>query len=138
MSARDYDRFHTQLLELRGRRSFVTLATNSIKVHIDEDKRNGTFLWLDPPWEFRRGGTVIETSASCPHYTEPDYKSRFCSWGSRFQPIFENTIREIIASLNGSLQVTFEGGYEIFLPQDDSVQTDCWYDHWYYREPDKA
>jgi hypothetical protein len=87
MSARDYDRYHHRLPALRGRKSFVTLATNSIKLHIDEDKRDGTFLWLDPPWEFRREDTIIETSSSCPHYTEPDYERRFRSWGERFQPI---------------------------------------------------
>jgi hypothetical protein len=138
MSARDYALYHKQLPQLHGRRSFVTLATNSIKVHIDEAKRNGTFLWLDPPWEFRRDDSLIETSDSCPHYTEPDYNFRFASWGSRFQPIFESTIRDIVAAPDGSLKITFESGYDIFLPQDDSVQTDCWYDHWYYREAAKA
>ena len=58
--------------------------------------------------------------------------------GERFQPIFENAIRDIVATPNGSLHVTFENGYEAFLPKDDSVETDSYYDHWYYREPGKA
>jgi hypothetical protein len=131
MSAQDYRLYHDKLSALRGRKCFVTMATNSIKVHIDEDKKNGIFLWLDPPWEFRKDGIVIETSASCPDHTESDYERRFRLWGSRFEPIFDSKIRDITAAPSGSLQITFTDGYEVFLPEDPSVQTDSWYDHWY-------
>lgn len=138
MSAKDYQLYHQKLPALQGRKCFLLLATNSIKLHIDETKKNGTFLWLDPPWEFRRGGTVIETSASCPYYTEPDYERRFRLWGSRFAPVFESTIRGIAASPNGGLQITFSDGYEVILPEDQCNQTDSWYDHWYFTEPERA
>jgi len=138
MSARDYEHYRQSLPALRGRKSSVTLAANSIKLHIDEDKENGTFLWLDPPWEFRRDGAVIETAATCPDHTEPDYEPRFQSWCERFEPIFDSTIRDIAATPDGSLQVTFEDRYEVFLPANDSAQSDSWYDHWYYREPKKT
>jgi hypothetical protein len=134
VSARDYDRYHRFLSALKGRRSFVTVATNSIKVHIDKDKKGGIFLWLDPPWEFRKNGTFIETAATYPDHAEPDYERRFELWGNRFKPIFANTIEEVTASPEGSLLIKFEGGYEMFLPGDDSVQTDVWYDHWYFRD----
>jgi hypothetical protein len=138
MSARDYDLYQRELSPLRGRRCFVTLATNSIKLHIDENKKKGTFLWLDPPWTFCRNGILIESSASCPDHSEPDYKSRFRRWCSRFDSIFETTINDLTATPDGALEIAFDGGHEIVLPADQSKQTDSWYDHWYFRDPEKG
>ncbi len=138
MSARDYHLYHKKLPALEGRRCFVTLATNSIKLHIDEVKKDGTFLWLDPPWEFRKDGAVIESSASCPNHTEQDYERCFHDWGARFQPIFESIIYGLTADPNGGLQVMLSDGYQIILPEDQSSETESWYDHWYYTEPKNA
>jgi hypothetical protein len=107
MSARDYHLYHNKLPALGGRRCFVTLATNSIKLHIDEVKKDGTFLWLDPPWEFRKDGAVIESSASCPDHTEQNYERCFHDWAAPFQPIFESIICGLTADPNGGLQVCF-------------------------------
>ena len=79
MSSRDYQRHHAQLSALRGRKAFATLATNSIKLHIDANKKEGTYLWIDPPWEFYRENVLVGSSASCPDHTLPDYDARCVS-----------------------------------------------------------
>ena len=136
MSARDYQRHHEQLSALKGRRAFATLATNSIKLHIDENKKDGTYLWIDPPWEFYRDDTLVESSDSYPDDTIPDHGARVQNWFSRFDPIYETAIAEIAATPDGGLQIQFFGGGEILVPGDNS-ERDLWYDHWYYKDPNR-
>jgi hypothetical protein len=138
MSARDYELYHRRLKALQGRKSFVTLATNSIKLHIDENKKNGTYLWLDPPWEFRRHAKTVESSYSCPDHTDSDYAPRFRRWCRRFDSMSESTIATITATPDGALQIAFTSGEELVLPANETKQPDSWYDHWYYNEPAKA
>ena len=137
MSSRDYERYHDNLSTLQGRRAFATLATNSIKLHIDENKKDGEFLWIDPPWEFYREGILLESSASYPDETATDYDQRVQQWFTKFDPIHETAIAELTASPDGSLQIRFFGGGEIFVPSDES-ERELWYDHWYYRDARKA
>lgn len=135
MSSRDYEINQKFLPPLKGRKSFVTLATNSIKLHIDDDGKSGTYLWIDPPWVFGDDGKMIESSETCPDYSEPEYKARFKMWGEKFAPVFENFIADIDASPNGRLSIVFADGYRLIVPAVNSdTQEKSWYDHWYYSE----
>jgi hypothetical protein len=138
MSARDYERYHDNLSTLQGRKAFATLATNSIKLHIDENKKDGEFVWIDPPWEFYRDGNLVESSDSYPSDGVPDYDERVRQWFSGFDSIYETAIAEIAASPDGALEIRFFGGGEIFVPSDESVRDDLWYDHWYYKDAQRA
>jgi len=135
MSARDYKEFHARLPTLVGRKCFVTLAANSLKLYIDHDKNGGTYLWIDPPWQFGRDGEIIESSSSCPHHEEEDYERRFHAWCSGFEITRGGMIQKIRASSDGSLWIHLSGGYEFFAPgefiPDDSPS---WFDHWYFHE----
>jgi hypothetical protein len=135
MPSRDYMEFSTQLPALVGRKCFLTLATNSVKLHLDENRKGGTFLWIDPPWQFGRAGEIIESSASCPHYEEEHYERKFRAWCSKFAPVGECVIEKIEASSDGTLWVHLGDGYAFFVPKefipDDPLS---WYDHWYLRK----
>ena len=135
MSDRDVSKFKNRLLLLVGWQCFVTPATNSIKLHIDENKKVGTFLWMDPPWQFVKGEFVIESSDSCPHYREEGYEQKFRVWCDSFAPVQGRLIVEMDALPNGSLWIRLEGGHAFYLdaevvPHDP----DSSYDHWYLRE----
>lgn len=135
MSSRDYQEFSAQLPALVGRKCFLTLATNSVKVHLDENTRGGTFLWIDPPWQFGCEGEIIASSASCPHYEETDYERMYQEWRSKFIPASESRIESIEASPDGSLWVHLSDGYAFFVPKE-FIPDDPpgWYDHWYLRK----
>lgn len=135
MSARDYKEFHAQLPALVGRKCFVTLATNSLKLHIDQDKMGGTYLWIDPPWQFGRDGEIIESSASCPHHEEEDYEKRFRAWSSGFEITRGGVIQKVQASPDGSLRIHLSDGYAFFAPKE-FVPDDppSWFEHWYFQE----
>ncbi|HTL69272.1 MAG TPA: hypothetical protein VL200_16520 [Lacunisphaera sp.] len=135
MPARDYKEFHAQLPSLVGRKCFVTLATNSLKLHIDHDKKGGTYLWVDPPWQFCRDGEIIESSASCPHHEEEDYEQRFHAWSSRFGITRGSVIQKIQASPDGSLWIHLSDDYAFFAPKE-FIPDDpsSWFDHWYFHE----
>ena len=137
MSSRDYQRHHAQLSALRGRKAFATLATNSIKLHIDANKKEGTYLWIDPPWEFYRENVLVGSSASCPDHTLPDYDARVRQWFDQFGSLYDTAIADATASPDGSLEIRFFGGGELFVPPDAS-ERDLWYDHWYYKDGAKA
>ena len=135
MSSRDYQLYHTSLPALAGRKSFVTLATNSIKLHIDKDEKKGTYLWIDPPWAFGRAETLIESSETCPDHKDPEYGLKFEAWGSRFEPVFQSSITRIESEPSGRLTVFFEGEYELVVPALRPVHArDSWYDHWYFTD----
>jgi len=68
MSSRDYARFGDQLEKITGRKCYITLATNSIKLHIDENKKYGKYLWIDPHWELRKDGEIIESDQTYPNH----------------------------------------------------------------------
>lgn len=138
MSARDYAEHHLELPSLEGRLCFLSLATNSVKLHIDENKCDGTFLWIDPPWQFGRHGKVIESSDSCPFHEDDGYDRKFAEWCSRFAPAFDTRIESIEALPDGSLWISLALGYAFFVPPeflpDDPP---LWYDHWYLRKEPK-
>lgn len=135
MSARDYAENSAELPALVGRKCFVTLATNSVKLHIDRDQKGGTFLWIDPPWQFGRGEELIESSASCPHYEEERYEERFREWGRHFKPVRESVIEKIDASPDGGLRIGLADGFTFLIPSDFIPEDDpWWYDHWYVRK----
>lgn len=135
MSFRDYAEHHLELPSLVGRPCFLSLATNSVKLHIDENKSDGTYLWIDPPWQFGRHGEVIESSDSCPFHEDDGYDRKFAEWCSRFAPAFDTRIESIEALPDGSLWISLVQGYAFFVPTeffpDDPP---LWYDHWYLRK----
>lgn len=138
MSSRDHQRHQDQLSALQGRRAFATLATNSIKLHIDENKKDGTYLWIDPPWEFYRDGAFVESSETYPDEGVPDSDALVKQWFTRFDSIYETTIADADSSPDGGLQIRFFGGGEILVPPSASERDDLWYDHWYYKDRQRA
>src|ERR1700721_87915 len=105
MSARDYTQHRHELAALIGRKCFLTLATNSIKLHIDENKKGGAFLWIDPPWQFGRDGDILESSNSYPDHQEAGCEEKHRTWCSRFGPVYETLIEKIDAQPDGSLWI---------------------------------
>jgi hypothetical protein len=139
MSARDYLLYDSFLPALVGRKSFLTLATNSIKLHIDQNKKAGTYLWIDPPWAFVKTVLWIESSQSCPDYQRPDYRRRFKDWCARFSPISASEIVNIEANPSGRLLIEFHDSYRLVIPAawyDDEAHP-SWYDHWYYTDANR-
>lgn len=136
MPSRDYLSYHAKLPALIGKQVFATLATNSIKLHVGENKKSGSYLWIDPPWAFGSGDDIIESSDSCPDYKSGDYESKFRQWVSRFSPIFTSSIMDIEADVTGQLSIALSDGYRIFAPEISSSadDSDLWYDHWYYKD----
>ncbi|BCU77615.1 hypothetical protein [Luteolibacter sp. LG18] len=132
MSATDFENHGADVPQLIGRRCFLTLATNSLKLHIDADKKGGIYLWIDPPWQFGKDGEIIESSASYPF--EGD-KEGFTHWTSRFAPIRESRFEQIEAQPDGSLWITLADDYQIFVPKEfiprEPDDAFSWYDHWY-------
>ena len=138
MSERDYNKYHHNLHGLAGRRTYLSLATNSIKIHIDEVRKGGTYIWIDPPWEFQKNGKSIASSASCPQHEEDDYGDKFEKWCSQFEPIFESCIQTIEVKPTGSLRIRLRHGYEIVVSDDFLSERELlWYDHWYYSDRNK-
>lgn len=132
-SNRDALKYGEELTSLVGRNCSLSLATNSLKIHLDERERGSSYLWIDPPWELRIGSKVVQTADSCPRHTEEDYKARFESWCD-LNPIREGVIEEIQTDPTGSLSISLKGGYSIYVPneyyRDDPPMH---YDHWYLR-----
>lgn len=135
MSARDYKEHQHNLQTLVRKRCFLTLAANSVKLHIDENKEGGAFLWIDPPWQFGRGDKIIESSASCPHHEDEDYEEKLGAWRSGFTPAFETFIEKIEAPPDGSLWIRLTGDYAFYVPSEFIPdETTSWYDHWHFRK----
>lgn len=136
MSSRDHDKYGAMLDQLAGRKCFLTLATNSLKLHLDENKPYGSYLWIDPPWQFGRHEEIIESSLNHPHHEDENYARDHQTWSSHFTPLRENVIEEIESSPDGSLWIRFSKDYAIFVPagqasQDPDEDNMWWYDHWY-------
>ena len=74
---------------------------------------------------------VAQTPESLPDDTIAGYDDRVQQWFARFDPIHDTAIADLTASPDGSLQIRFFGGGEIFVPSDESEREDLWYDHWY-------
>jgi hypothetical protein len=111
----------------------ATVAANSLKLHIDENRKNGTYLWIDPPWQFEQGGKLIRTSATCPHHEQADYESVFTEWVRGLQPLLNTRITEVVAGVDGSLALRFEHEYSLVVPPDPTPgDEEDWYDHWYF------
>jgi hypothetical protein len=137
VSARDYQLYHTLLPALVGRKSFITLAANSIKLHIDENKKGGIYLWIDPPWVFGKNNVLIESSESCPDYRAPNYRRLFSDWVARFSAISGSEIVRIAAKPSGRLSIRFRHSYSLIAPASfDEHGEPSWYDHWYYADPE--
>jgi len=133
MSTRDYKENHELLPPLEGRRCSLTLAANTIKLHIDENRKGGDYIWIDPPWALLRDGATIATSASYPDPEDEDYQRRHVEWGSQFDDVFESHIHQISATAEGALRIELDDGYAFDAPADpfESEEEDDWYDHWY-------
>lgn len=120
MSASDYTAYAHKLPLLAGRCCSVSLATNSLKLHIDENKKDGSYLWIDPPWQFGLNDTLIDEAWTCPHHEDEGYKESFKAWREQFASISDSTILSIDAVPDGTLQMRFERGYCLLVPADQT------------------
>lgn len=132
MSIRDYKRDRENLSKLVSRPAFVTLAVNSIKLHIDKNIKNGTYIWIDPPWQFGQGDQLITSSSDCPSHKVKNYENRFKSWLNYFGPVFSTTLEKAQAKSNGSIELRLAGNYRIISAPSNLMSDDeMWYDDWY-------
>jgi hypothetical protein len=133
VSTRDYIRFAAALPALVGRACLATVAANSLKLHIDENRKDGTYLWIDPPWQFQHVGELIRSSATCPHHEQAEYESLFAEWARGLRPLSNTRILEVKAEVDGGLVLRFEHEYSLVVPADPSPgDEEDWYDHWYF------
>lgn len=143
MTARDYHLNHAKLASLEGRKCFLTMVTNSIKLHIDRNERDGTYLWIDPPWVFGTLDAEVASSQTCPDSHDADYEAKFKQWGEQFTPMYENAIDHFETTQRGRLVVFFASGHVLLSPAIEGTKEERgWYDHWYVsrkpgRSPDK-
>lgn len=106
-----------------------------MKLHIDENKKNGTFLWIDPPWQFGRDEDIIESSASYPDHEEAGYEEKHRAWCSQFEPAYSTLIEKIDARPDGSLWIFLRDRYAFYIPPEFIPEDPpSWYDHWYFRK----
>ena len=113
-----------------------TIACNSIKLRFGcEISVKGTsYIWIDPPWEFRLNNKVITNAYDCPHFEEPDYKETFELWCSQFSPLNKAILSNAIFSSNGDLTLEFEHGYNLLVPYEEAdPDEEEFYEHWYAR-----
>jgi hypothetical protein len=132
MSKRDHRRDSSRVRTFAGRRCFLSVAVNSLKFHIGRRQKAGTFVWVDPPWQFGKGNDLITTSADCPDGDSKRHESRFRKWCAVFSPLYQTTLEDATSSPDGVLTLKFSGGYKVvtssdFIPSDQKL----WYDHWY-------
>jgi hypothetical protein len=133
MSSRDYIRHAAALRTLVGRACLATVAANSLKLHIDENRKGGTYLWIDPPWVFERAGELIRSSATCPYHEQSEYESLFAEWARGLLPLLNTRILEIDGRPDGRLVLRFEREYSLVVPADQELADDeDRYDHWYF------
>ena len=132
MSKRDYRRDARRLREFDGKRCFISVATNSLKLHLGRRQRSGTFIWIDPPWELSHGSDTVTTSADCPDSAKKSQEARFSRWCTLFAPLYRTTLASAVPKSDGSLTLHFAGGYELFTPSHFIPHLQkLWYDHWY-------
>jgi hypothetical protein len=135
MSKRDYRRDRRQIAELQGKRCFLTLAMNSVKLHINKNQKNGLFIWIDPPWQFGQGDELIAASATYPQWKKRSYQEKHDEWCGLFKPIFKSTLERVAPHSDGSLDLVFKRDYRIFVPkQFIPSEMNSWYDHWYVQK----
>jgi hypothetical protein len=132
MSSRDYIRYSAALPALVGRVCLATVAANSLKLHIDENRKHGSYLWIDPPWEFMHGESLVRSSRTCPHHELPEYENLFAEWTRGLNPLLSTRILLLDAHEDGTLRLQFERGYSLVAPADAEFgDEEGWYDHWY-------
>jgi hypothetical protein len=134
-SNRDALKYGKDLPALVGCDCFLSLACNSLKIHLGKREKGGSYFWIDPPWEFRIGDKIVQTADACPHHAEEDYEVRFRSWCD-LNPISEGVIEDIQTDSNSSLSILIKGGYSIHVPTEyypDPDDEPMHYDHWYLR-----
>jgi len=135
MSARDYAENHALLPSFEGRQCFLTLATNTAKLHIDKNQKDGTYIWIDPPWSLTKDRAVVCSASSYPDHQAENYQNLHEEWCSGFDNVRESRIESIEAAEGGALRIEIEGGFAFEAPADtwQSDDADDWYDHWYVR-----
>ena len=134
MSKKDHDEYGNILFSFEGHKCFTSIVTNSIKLHIDERKSDGAYIWIDPPWSFIKNDAVITSASDCPHYEEENYKQLFSDWLFNFEPIFSTSIKNINCSIDNDLTIRLDKDYALFIPNTNYEEDEeSWYDHWYCR-----
>ncbi|GEP40993.1 hypothetical protein [Brevifollis gellanilyticus] len=134
MSANDYRRDGGKLHQWIGHPWSLTLACNSIKLHRSENRKKGDYLWIDPPWQFGIGQTLITDSASYPIPDEQQFQAFEQSWWEHFRPVLGSSVESIRAQEDGELDIIFSTGHRLHVPGDQTPgDHPDWYDHWYVR-----
>jgi hypothetical protein len=127
MSQRDIDQNRDTTLSFKGRRCFASLHTNSIRVRIDDNEKQGRYIWIDPPWVFSRERDEITSSEG---YSE-DTEHSFGEWCELFEPLRDTVLEQFEEGEQGAATFIFRGGYRLFVPDDGEREEDMDYDHWY-------
>lgn len=132
MSRKDHSEYGDILSSFEGYQCFTSVATNSIKLHINERKSHSSYIWIDPPWSFLQNDIIITSASDCPHYEEDNYKQLFSDWLANFEPIFSTLIKGINYSTDNDLTIRLEKNYSLFIPNTNYKEDEeSWYEHWY-------
>ena len=133
MSVRDCTRDGDKLPACIGRACFVTVAGNSIKLHLDENRPRGNYLWIDPSWQFGHGQDLITASMDCPSHREENYSSLFKDWAEKLSPVNESKVEAIRILQSGGLEIKFSHDYRLLALSGLQAKEDLegWYDDWY-------
>ena len=129
MSLRDLKENRKTLLAFKGRQCFASLATNSIKIHIDKNQKNGRYIWIDPPWLFFQG---LDTVTSSHEYSDRGFKK----WCEKFAALRKTVFDDFKETADGDITFYFPDRYRLFVPSASSSdeEDDSWYDHWFASE----
>jgi hypothetical protein len=135
MSEKDVQAYRVVAESFVGRRVFVSVLTNTLKLIMDSRHAGPEFLWIDPPWALLRGQVVIVSAESYPSDHEaPDSGERFKAWAALAGPLEGVTFERIGRSSDGSVEFHFSGDLRLVVPTGiDDLNDDSWYDHWYAR-----
>jgi hypothetical protein len=135
MSKRDVLAYGAATETFVGRRVFVSLATNTLKLMMDSRHNGPDFLWIDPPWlVLAPHGLLTSTDEYPSDDTTPDYRERFCAWVQLVQPLEGATFERFVHSPDGAVEFLFGGGLRVVVPVSDGLASDdSWYDDWYAR-----
>jgi len=127
MSQRDLEQNRKTLTAFKGRRCFGSLHTNSMRFRVDDNDKQGRYIWIDPPWVFSHEHKEITSSDGYSEETETSFRE----WCNLFEPLRDTVLEQFEEAEQGAVRFIFRGGYRLFVPDDGEREEDMDYDHWY-------
>ena len=129
MSQRDLESYGPIVDSFLGRRVYVSVVVNTLKLILDRREAGAEFLWIDPAWQLLRGDELQVSSDSYPFDHEAsDYANRFKAWAALASPLNEATLEHFVRRSDGGVEFLFSGGFRLVVPHSaEASGEESWY-----------